>query len=69
MKKIELLFLSQQDVIDVGFSMKDTISIVEDVLSDHGRGDFENPPKPGIHPVKDAFIHAMPGFLPKKQAG
>jgi len=23
------------------------------------------PPKPGIHPTGDAFIHAMPGFLPR----
>ena len=69
MKKIEFLYLSQKEVIEVGLTMKDTIDIVEDVLTEHGAGQFENPPKPGIHPQKDAFIHAMPGYLPRKNAG
>ncbi len=69
MKKIEFLYLSQKEVMEVGLTMKDTIAIVEDVLTEHGAGHFENPPKPGIHPQKDAFIHAMPGYLPRKKAG
>ena len=69
MKKIELLYLSQKDVIDVGLTMKEAISIVEDVFREHGHKQFENPPKPGIHPLRDAFIHAMPGYLPRKKAG
>jgi ornithine cyclodeaminase/alanine dehydrogenase len=39
---------------------------VEDVLREHGLRESENPPKPGIHP-KNAFIHAMPGYLPRKK--
>ena len=69
MKKIDFLYLSQKEVIDVGLSMKDAISIVEDVFREHGLKQFENPPKPGIHPLSDAFIHAMPAYLPRKQAG
>ena len=69
MKKIEFLYLSQKEVIEVGLTMKDVISIVEDVLKEHGHNQYENPPKPGIHPLKDAFIHAMPGYLPRKKAG
>ena len=69
MKKIEFLYLSQKEVIDVGLTMQDAISIVEDVLKEHGLKEFENPPKPGIHPLSDAFIHAMPGYLPRKKAG
>jgi ornithine cyclodeaminase/alanine dehydrogenase-like protein (mu-crystallin family) len=69
MKKINLLYLSQKEVIDVGLTMKDAISIVEDVFREHGLKQFENPPKPGIHPLSDAFIHAMPGYLPRKNAG
>ena len=68
MKRIELLYLSQKEVIDVGLTMKNAISIVEDVLREHGLKEFENPPKPGIHPLSDAFIHAMPGYLPRKKA-
>jgi len=68
MKKIEFLYLSQKEVIEVGLTMQDAISIVEDVLKEHGLKEFENPPKPGIHPLSDAFIHAMPGYLPRKKA-
>jgi ornithine cyclodeaminase/alanine dehydrogenase len=67
MKKIELLYLSQEDVISVGITMEETISIVEDALREHGLGETENPPKPGVHPP-NAFIHAMPGYLPRKKA-
>ena len=28
-----------------------------------GAGRVELPPKPGIHPRKDSFIHAMPAYL------
>ena len=67
MKRIELLYLSQEDVISVGITMKETIPIVEDALKEHGLGETENPPKPGVHPG-NAFIHAMPGYLPRKNA-
>ena len=68
MKTVEFRYLSQNDVIDVGLTMKDAISIVEEVLREHGLQEFENPPKPGIHTLQGAFIHAMPGFLPRKKA-
>jgi ornithine cyclodeaminase/alanine dehydrogenase len=67
MKRIELLYLSQEDVISVRMTMEETILVIEDVLREHGLGEFENPPKPGVHP-KNAFIHAMPGYLPRKKA-
>ncbi len=68
MKTVDFRYLSQNDVIDVGLTMKDAISIVEEVLTEHGLQEFENPPKPGIHTLQGAFIHAMPGFLPRKKA-
>ena len=68
MKTVEFRYLSQKDVIDVGLTMKNAISIVEEVLREHGLQEFENPPKPGIHTLQGAFIHAMPGFLPRKKA-
>jgi ornithine cyclodeaminase/alanine dehydrogenase len=67
MKKIELLYLSQEDVISVGITMEETISIVQDAIREHGLGETENPPKPGVHPP-NAFIHAMPGYLFRKKA-
>jgi ornithine cyclodeaminase/alanine dehydrogenase-like protein (mu-crystallin family) len=68
MKKIEFIYLSQEDVAGVGLTMGDAISVVEAVFREHGLGRIENPPKPGIHPQPDAFIHAMPGYLSEKKA-
>jgi ornithine cyclodeaminase/alanine dehydrogenase len=66
-KRIDLLYLSQEDVVSVGITMAETIALVEDALREHGLGETENPPKPGVHPGK-AFIHAMPGYLLRKKA-
>ena len=68
MKPVKLIFLSQEDVIGLKMSMGDVIPIVEDALAEHGRGHYENPPKPGIHPQQGTFIHAMPGYLPRQKA-
>lgn len=66
MKHIDLLFLSQEDVVNTGLTIKETITIVEEVFKEHGYKQYENPPKPGIHPKNDAFIHAMPAYLKRK---
>ena len=55
-------------MIGVGLTTEDAISVVENVFREHGLGRIENPPKPGIHPHPDAFIHAMPGYLSEKKA-
>jgi len=68
MKKIDFLFLSQEDVLAVGLSTPEIIDTIEAVFREHGSKRFENPPKPGIHPRGDAFIHAMPGHLPVLKA-
>ena len=68
MKPVELIYLSHEDIVSLKMSMGEAITIVENVLREHGRGHFENPPKPGIHPQQDAFIHAMPGYLPRQKA-
>jgi ornithine cyclodeaminase/alanine dehydrogenase len=70
MKKPSLLYLSQQDVIDVGLSIEKIIDLVEQAFQEKGNGNVEMPPKPGIHTQPDAFIHAMPAFIPAmKSAG
>ncbi len=60
----QFLYLSQQDVIDVNLSMRAMIDLVEDGFREKGAGRVEMPPKPGIHPGSDSFIHAMPAFVP-----
>lgn len=60
----DMLYLSRSDVERVNLPMKEVIDAVEQVFKEKGEGRIEMPPKPGIHPVKDSFIHAMPAFVP-----
>jgi ornithine cyclodeaminase/alanine dehydrogenase-like protein (mu-crystallin family) len=39
------------------------LDLVEHTYRQVAAGRVELPPKPGIHPRKDAFIHAMPAYL------
>jgi ornithine cyclodeaminase/alanine dehydrogenase-like protein (mu-crystallin family) len=59
----QLLFLSRADIEETGIAMKEIVSAVEQAFREKGEGHTEMPPKPGIHPAADAFIHAMPAFL------
>lgn len=34
------------------------------MFNEKGTGNVEMPPKPGIHTRTDAFIHAMPAYIP-----
>jgi ornithine cyclodeaminase/alanine dehydrogenase-like protein (mu-crystallin family) len=62
MEKIEFVYLSQEDIIDLNTPMSKIITLVENGLNEHGHDRVENPPKPGIHSKSDSFIHAMPAF-------
>jgi ornithine cyclodeaminase/alanine dehydrogenase-like protein (mu-crystallin family) len=62
MEKIEFVYLSQEDIIDLNIPMSKIITLVENGLNEHGHDRVENPPKPGIHSKSDSFIHAMPAF-------
>jgi len=64
----ELLFLSRADIESINLPMSDIIDCVEEAFRHKGMHDFEMPPKPGIHPSPDAFIHAMPAYLPRLRA-
>jgi ornithine cyclodeaminase/alanine dehydrogenase len=64
----ELLFLSNADIETINLPMVDVIACVEQAFRDKGERHYEMPPKPGIHPKADAFIHAMPAYLPKMRA-
>ena len=60
----QLLYLSQADVEAVGLKMADVIDALEQMFREKGQGQVEMPPKPGIHTRPDAFIHAMPAYIP-----
>ncbi|RWE82368.1 MAG: ornithine cyclodeaminase family protein [Mesorhizobium sp.] len=60
-------WLSRNDVAQTNLPFTSALDIIEGTLRDHGNGAFENPPKIGIHPGQDAFIHAMAGWLPRQR--
>jgi ornithine cyclodeaminase/alanine dehydrogenase len=45
-------------------TITEIIDAVEKMFEEKAAGRVEMPPKPGIHPQPDAFIHAMPAFIP-----
>lgn len=70
MSESRLLYLSQADVSGVGLTMREIINALETAFRGKGEGQVEMPPKPGIHPQPEAFIHAMPAYIPAmKSAG
>ncbi|MFZ5769580.1 MAG: ornithine cyclodeaminase family protein, partial [Bacillota bacterium] len=64
----EILYLSRADVERVGLTMPEVIELVEQAFREKGGGFVEVPPKPGLHPAGDAFIHAMPAWLSRMGA-
>ncbi len=60
----KLLYLSRADVINVNLDIERIIELVELAFHEKGNRRVEMPPKPGIHTQPDAFIHAMPAYIP-----
>ena len=63
-----LLYLSREDVEAVDLPMADIVAALEEMFREKGQGNVEMPPKPGIHTRPDAFIHAMPAYIPSLEA-
>ncbi len=68
MKSQEFLYLSRADVEKTDLPMSRIIQALEEMFLEKALGRTEMPPKPGIHPLSDAFIHAMPAYLPSAKA-
>jgi ornithine cyclodeaminase/alanine dehydrogenase len=64
----KLLYLSRAEVEAAGVTMPEIIQALETAFREHGEGKTEMPPKPGIHTRPDAFIHAMPAYIPALHA-
>jgi ornithine cyclodeaminase/alanine dehydrogenase len=62
------LYLSKADIEKLGISISEVIKVVEEAFLEKAKGKVEVPPKPGIHPQKDAFIHAMPAYISSMKA-
>jgi ornithine cyclodeaminase/alanine dehydrogenase-like protein (mu-crystallin family) len=63
-----VLYLSRRDVEAINLSMQEIIDALEAMFKEKGGGRTEMPPKPGIHTRPDAFIHAMPAYIPSLQS-
>ncbi len=68
MESDKILYLSRQDVQEIGLSMREIIEALDQMFRKKGVDEVEMPPKPGIHTRPDAFIHAMPAYIPSLQA-
>jgi ornithine cyclodeaminase/alanine dehydrogenase-like protein (mu-crystallin family) len=56
-------YLSRADVEAVGLTGPEVVEILQGAFRAKRDGDVEMPPKVGVHPREDAFIHAMPAYL------
>ncbi len=68
MKLGSVLYLSRKDVETIALPMREIIDALEAMFKEKGAGRTEMPPKPGIHTRPDAFIHAMPAYIPNLQS-
>ena len=68
MTEQKVLYLSRADVEKVNLSMRQIIDLLEEAFLEKGNGKVEMPPKPGIHTMPDAFIHAMPAYIPSMRS-
>ena len=59
----ELLYLTREEVAGLLPAVTEQLDLVERTYRAVAAGSVELPPKPGIHPRPDSFIHAMPAFL------
>ena len=66
----QFLYLSRADVASAGLDVRTMIGLLETAFREKGGARIEMPPKPGIHTQPDAFLHAMPAYIPAmKSAG
>ena len=56
-------YLTADDVEASLPPLEEQLALAEEALVGLARGDAEMPPKIGIHPRTEAFIHAMPAYL------
>ena len=58
-----LRFLSRAEVAGLLPGIPEQLDLVERTYRSLAAGRVELPPKPGVHPRPDSFVHAMPAYL------
>ncbi len=56
-------YLGRDEVAQLLPPIPEQLDLVEDVYRALAAGRVELPPKPGVHPRPDSFVHAMPAYL------
>jgi ornithine cyclodeaminase/alanine dehydrogenase len=59
----DILYLRRQEVAGLLPPIEEQIDLVERTYRAMAAGRVELPPKPGVHPRENAFVHAMPAYL------
>ena len=60
----KMLYLSRNHVASLNISIPEIIERLEKMFVEKASRRVEMPPKPAIHTNGDAFLHAMPAFIP-----
>jgi len=60
---MSILYLAREEVARLLPPVEEQLDLVEDVYRALAAGRVELPPKPGVHPRPDSFVHAMPAYL------
>jgi ornithine cyclodeaminase/alanine dehydrogenase-like protein (mu-crystallin family) len=60
---LSLLYLAREQVAGLLPGVPAQLDLVEETYAALAEGRVELPPKPGVHPRENAFIHAMPAYL------
>lgn len=64
----ELLYLTKAECISSGLTADRALELTREALLAHGRKEYEMPAKIGVHPFKEVFFHAMPAYVPGRNA-
>lgn len=64
----EVLYLTQAECMNMGLTEEDILNLTRDALVAHGTKQYEMPAKIGVHPLPEVFFHAMPAYVPSKNA-
>ncbi len=68
MPRPNILYLSRSHVERAGVSMAEIVDALEFMFREKAAGRTEMPPKPGVHPRPDSFLHAMPAYVERQDA-
>ena len=58
----EILYLSRGDVVACGPNMVEIVDALAAMFREKAEGRVDAPPKIGIHPAPDAFLHEDPNY-------